>query len=56
MTDRYKELAKRSIREIAEKKRCEARGVDEYIYTRQRAISKRKRNPFGYKYVLKGQV
>ena len=56
MTAKYEELAKRSIREIAEKKRVEAKSVNEYIYTRQRTTARRKRNSLGYKYVLKGQV
>lgn len=55
MTD-YKALCDRSKHDLADRKAHKQAEVDNYVFTRQRATARRKRNRIGYKYVVAGQV
>lgn len=55
MTD-YKALCDRTKHDLADRKAQKQTDVDNYVFTRQRATARRKRNRIGYKYVVAGQV
>ena len=56
MTARMQSLCDRTIHDLASKQKQKQTEVDNYVFARQRATAKRKRNRIGWKYVVTGQV
>lgn len=56
MTARMQALCDRTKRDLASNQKQKQTEVDNYVFTRQRATARRKRNRIGWRYVVAGQV